>query len=29
MLTTLRYVHKQEKPEWTDQVGKAFAAFGS
>jgi integrase len=29
MQTTLGYVHKIEKPEWTDTVGEAFAAFGS
>ncbi len=29
MLTTLGYVHKIEKPEWTDVVGTAFEAFGS
>ncbi len=27
--TTLGYVHKIEKPEWTDTVGAAFEAFGS
>ena len=28
MQTTLGYVHKIEKPEWTDAVGSAFEAFG-
>lgn len=27
--TTLGYVHKIEKPEWADEMGDAFAAFGS
>jgi integrase len=29
MQTTLRYVHKIEKPEWANEMGAAFEAFGS
>jgi integrase len=29
LVTTLGYVHKVEKPEWTDTIGTAFEVFGS
>jgi integrase len=29
LVTTLDYVHKVEKPEWTDTIGAAFAVFGA
>jgi integrase len=29
LVTTLGYVHKVEKPEWTHTIGAAFEAFGS